>query len=120
LVRTFSRSFSKKIGKPIVTGTFIYWPKNDPNNQFVIDLSSKKLPKISVGSKSDCDIIINDPSVDELHFYLMVNRTQGNNSTLLEPVRRVSVGYRNIVDSEELDENNLYEFGDFEFRFIPS
>ena len=116
------KSAARKVGdatkKPIVRGTLVLWRQDDPDALTTINLNEKGKAEVRVGSSADCDIIVNDPSVQAEHFKLVVTKQDGQQRIILEPSGEMNSGYRRVSSPTSLDEGPIYSFGVYDFKFI--
>ena len=118
ILKAAARGVVEATKKPIVRGTLVLWKQEDPDTQLIINLNEKLKADLSVGSGSDCDIILNDPSVASEHFRLTVTKQGGKQTIMLNPLSDMNSGYRRISDSTPLDESQVYSCGVYSFKFI--
>jgi uncharacterized protein YegL len=118
LFKLISRKIRHVTKKPLVVGTLIYWNKNAPDEQTNIDLNAMDSAEICVGSNPDCDIFINDISILQEHFKLISSKENRMLSIKLYPIGGVTRGYRSISGPTDIEDNQVYGFGDYEFLFI--
>lgn len=118
ILKAAARGVVEATKKPIVRGTLVLWKQEDPDTQLIINLNEKLKADLSVGSGSDCDIILNDPSVASKHFRLTVTKQDGKQTIMLYPLSDMNSGYRRISGSTPLDESQVYSCGVYSFKFI--
>jgi hypothetical protein len=118
VIKATAKGVQEAVKKPIVRGTLVLWKQEDPETQSIINLTEKNKAELKVGSSSDCDIVLDDPSVASEHFTLTFTMQERKQIILINPSGEITSGYRRISGPTPLDESQVYSCGVYNFRFI--
>ncbi len=104
----------------LITGTLRYWQTNSlPSSpSFEHDLNSFSKMRILAGSSSDCDISIRDSGLDDRHFYLIAEKTEGGTRVLLEPIGEIRRGYSRVSAPVVLHHGDVFRIQDLNFQYL--
>ena len=113
------RKIRKRSQPALVTGTLITWHIKQPENTKDVDLTALERTQITIGSSSQCDVIIQDKEIAEEHCLIIAEKQAENEHRLIiKPIEKVRKGYREFHDPMPLEENASYQIGNHQFKFI--
>jgi len=97
-----------------VTGLLRHWPVSDPAAVLENDLTSLQQPRLSLGKGGDCDVLIPDTSLEEVHVTLYVEGQQ----VRMQPLGTVMVGYRALSHEITLQHGDTFVLGARKFQYL--
>lgn len=110
----------RAVRRPVfVTGTLRWWIKDcTPADQREYDLTALARPALTVGARSDCDVVISEGQLDDRHAMLVVDGSQGCEGVYLQPVSTIKRGYSLVRTRFLLAHGETFTMGGLNFQYL--
>ena len=119
LLIQMKRKFKQQTEPPKISGTLLYWPIEYHNKIVSVDLTAIEKSEITLGSNTECDVVIPDPTVAKHHLTIFTQAGAFENvKVMLQPVEKVIKGYQSYIEPTALEDQAMYQIGQIIFQII--
>ncbi len=104
---------------PQVTGTLRWWAAQMlPANAKDVDLTALKKSSLTIGEKSNCDLVFVAERLNDVHAVLTAERKTFGMTTYLEPLGPVKKGYQMMQRRFLLKHGEIFSMGSLNFQYL--